>query len=121
VRLRFQHNQHVLRTPFTRTEAQPSTITRHEELLDDYVPIDVVRGNSLLCCTRLSEYLECRGMRKRWRENVESSVERRQLLQKEKGEVYMRAKEVRTEEEYIEVFIEEHVAGYHITRGYRFG
>jgi hypothetical protein len=95
-----------------------------EELPDDYVPIDVVRGTSLLCFT--SEDLECgddeEEVGSRRRENVESSAERRQhLLEEEKGELYMRVEEVRTEEERIEAFIEEYVAKHHITRGYRFG
>jgi hypothetical protein len=100
-----------------------------EELPDNYVPIDVVRGTSLLCYTNEeiaaaggeSEEEEGSALSETDRKEVEDTEDRQQrLVEEEKAELHMRDEQVRTEEDRIQSFIEEYVALHHITRGYRF-
>ena len=97
-----------------------------EELPDNYVPTDIVRGTALLCCA--DEELAAAAsdseeeVRDRRRDDAADAEARRERdMAEEKAERYMMEERERTEEERIDAFVHEYVRKHHITRGYRFG
>jgi hypothetical protein len=94
-----------------------------EELADDYVPIDFVRGTTLMCCA--AEDLAAASdseeeVRERRGDDEEAEARQQRARDDEKMELYMMDERERTEEERIDAFIEEYVKEHHVTRGYRF-
>jgi hypothetical protein len=99
-----------------------------EELPDDYKPIDVARGTSLLSQHPMDDEIaaasdsEDEVESNSWEaEDAEESQQAEQrLLDEEKAELEMQDEHVWTEEERIQAFVEKYVSLNHITRGYRF-
>jgi len=94
-----------------------------EELADDYVPIDIVKGTFLLCCAdediAAASDIDEEEVRDERRENAEADAQLR-AHEERKMEMYMMDEEQRTEEDRIDAFVDDYVKKHHITRGYRF-